>query len=191
MPATGLRRVLLLMTLGVCTAACGLPPTPSPGVYGGDATRFFEISEVGLGPNGFVTLLNYTDQDATLDGLRLCQPPACADLPDVLVPSGSVARIAVADGSGIESVVMERAGLELSPANGELALFADGELDDPDALRSYLEWGSTPHVATSVAVAAGLWREGSYAPSGADATRLYRTEANLWVFDAESQSPNP
>lgn len=187
MPTRVPRRLSILFVLACTLVACGDTPTPGPSAFAGDATRFFEISEVGLGPNGYVTLLNYTDQAATLDGLRLCQPPTCADLPDTVVAGGGVARVAVGDATGIESVVLERAGLQLRPAEGEVALFADGGLDDPDAIRSYLEWGSTPHAATPVAVRAGLWREGSYAPSGTDATRLYRTDANLWVFDTAAE----
>ncbi|HZD79004.1 MAG TPA: hypothetical protein VE646_03035, partial [Actinomycetota bacterium] len=148
-----------------------------------DVGQFFSIEEIGLGPNGWVGLLNYTDAPASLDTLFLCQPPRCVELPDVLVRPGHVARVTVGDGSGLERVVMTDAPLDLAPSDGEVALYSTDDVDDADRLWAYLEWGSTPHAGTEMAIEAGLWHVGSYAPSSDDATRLYRTDDGLWVFE--------
>jgi len=173
----------LAMALALFVAAC--QSSPAPTTFGGDASRFFAIEEVGLGPDGYVSLLNYTAQPASLKGLRLCQPPTCVALPDTTVQPGAAALIAAGDGSGLEHVAVSGADLALTPAAGEVALFAAGQLNDPSNIRAYLEWGSTPHAATATAVEAGLWRDGTYAPSAENATRLYKTDANLWVFDTQ------
>jgi hypothetical protein len=180
------RSVAALLLAAALTGGCGAaPPSSSPSRVDSGASRFFAIDEVGLGPDGYITLLNYTDVAASLDELYLCQPPTCVDLPDVVVEPGEVARIAVGDGAGLDDVAMTDAPLALEPADGEIAIYESEDVSDPTKIHAYLEWGSTPHEATRVAIEAGLWRDGSYAPSSPDATRLYQTDANLWVFDTD------
>lgn len=177
--------VALLLAAALGGGCSGAPPSSSPNRVDSGASRYFAIDEVGLGPNGYITLLNYTDVAASLDELYLCQPPTCVDLPDVVVDPGDVARITVGDGVGLDDVALTDAPLTLRPTDGEIAIYESEDVSDAAKIRAYLEWGSTPHEATRVAIEAGLWREGSYAPSSPDATRLYQTDANLWVFDTD------
>jgi hypothetical protein len=146
---------------------------------------FFAINEVGLGPNGFVALTNFTDVPASLAGLYLCQGSDCFALPDAVVDAGKTARIAVGDGAGHEGVVATRATLgELRPSDGEIALVASPEVDDPGAIFVYFQWGSTPHELTQLAIDAGLWVAGGYGPSSPNATRLFKVaETGLWLFE--------
>lgn len=146
---------------------------------------FFAINEVGLGPNGYVGLTNFTDVLVSTDGLILCQGSDCFELPDSEVKVGETVLVAVGDGSGLEGVIAKNATIgELRASDGELALFSSNNYDDPKAILVYLQWGSTPHELTPVAVEAGLWFETSYAPSSDKATRLYRVpESGLWLFE--------
>jgi hypothetical protein len=148
-----------------------------------DVGRYFKISEVGLGPRGWVTLVNYTDTPASLATLFLCQGDGCVDLPDYDVAPGAEARIAVGDGAGLNNVALKNAALELTPPNGEVALYSASNVNDPKGMRTYLEWGSTPHPLTDIAIDKGIWLTGSYAPSGPEATRLWQNDAGLWVWD--------
>ena len=163
--------------------------TPSSSVIVSTSTVFpdegfqLEINGVGLGEDGWVALNNYTDQAASLKGLFLCQPPVCVELPDVEVAAETTAIVALGNGDDLQNVVVADAGLTLSPPNGELALFAGDDTGDSSKIRSYLEWGSEPHEATSVAIEAGLWIEGSYAPTSDGATRLFRSDEGLWLFE--------
>jgi len=150
-----------------------------------DVGRYFRISEVGLAPNGYVTLVNYTDQPASLDTLFLCQSRGCVDLPQYTVEPGAAARIATGDGERLADVAMTRASLDLEPSDGEVALFSSNDIGDPRALHAYLEWGKTPHTLTSQAISADLWLDGSFAPTAADATRLFQNDSGLWLFDTE------
>jgi len=144
----------------------------------------FSIDEVGLGSEGYITLTNFTDQPAKLGGLFLCQGATCFELPRVEVAPGAAARIAKGNGTGLEAVVGNGAAIgELRPSDGEIALYASEELNDPKAILAYLEWGSSPHENTQTAIDAGLWIKGAYAPTSEKATRLYRTEGGLWLFD--------
>jgi hypothetical protein len=195
-----MKRTFYLLFLGlflIMVSACaGVNPTDapsaSPASTGAAPARassrtgtFFAINEVGLGPNGFVALTNFTDAPASLAGLHLCQGAECFELPDGVVNAGETVRIAVGDGSGVEGVVATRATLgELRPSDGEIALVASPELADPQAMLVYFQWGSTPHDLTQLAIDAGLWVEGGYGPSSKNASRLFKVaESGLWLFE--------
>jgi hypothetical protein len=164
-------------------------PTPSGSVIVTSSTVCpdngfqFEINEVGLGDDGYVQLRNYTDTEASLAGLFLCQPPKCVELPDVKIGKESNAIVALGDGGDRDGVVVKDAELTLSNSDGELALFAGNDVSNSGQIRSYLQWGSSPHEGTGVAIEAGLWIEGSYAPTSPSAKRLYRNADGLWLFD--------
>jgi len=199
--------ILVILVLMLIAAACGSPdnggevtpataevtnaPATAPvataksAAASGRSGSFFAIYEVGLGPEGYISLTNFTDVAVSTSGLTLCQGSDCFELPDVEVAAGEVARVAVGDGARIDGVIATEATLgELRPSDGEIAIYASQDYDDPRAMLAYLQWGSTPHGLTSVAVEAGLWFETSYAPSSANATRLYRIpESGLWLFE--------
>ena len=149
----------------------------------GDDGRSFSIVEVGLGADGYVVLSNFTESPASLNGLYLCQPPECVALPEVEVAAGESAVAAMGDGKGIEGEVATGLGLYLQPGDGEVGLHASEDVEDPEDIRAYIQWGSTPHDGTATAIEAGLWLDGSYVESAADATRIYRSESNEWVFE--------
>jgi hypothetical protein len=153
----------------------------SPIAQTSQSGSFFAIIEVGFEPRGYVTLSNFTDVPVSLGGLYMCQGSDCFALPDQVVEAGRTVRVAVGNGQGLENVVATNATIgELRPVDGEIAIFASANTDDPRMLLNYLEWGSTPHHLTEMAIERGLWLEGSYAPSGPDGTRLYRLEESGW-----------
>lgn len=162
-------------------------PEVEPAKVSSGTGSFFAINEVGLGPDGFVALTNFTDVPARLAGLYLCQGSYCFELPDVAVDAGETVRIAVGDGAAHEGVVATRATLgELRPSDGEIAFLASPELDNPQAMLVYFQWGSTPHDLTLRAIDAGLWVEGGYGPSSQNATRLFKVEeTGLWLFSED------
>lgn len=182
--------------LVMVSACAGMSPTDAPSASatstaaaparsGSGTGTFFTINEVGLGPNGYVALTNFTDVPASLAGLYLCQGSACFELPDVVVAAGETVRIAAGDGAGLEGVVATHATLgELRPPDGEIALVSSPQLDDPKKMFVYFQWGSTPHDLTQTAIDAGLWVEGGYGPSSKNATRLFKVaETGLWLFE--------
>jgi hypothetical protein len=160
-------------------------PPETPAKTGARMGTFFSIDEVGLGPDGFVALANFTDLSANLAGLYLCQSTQCFQLPDQMVAPGKTVRIAVGDGSGLEDVVAAHATFgELRPADGEIALYASPDIQDPGQMLVYLQWGSTPHASTATAIQAGLWIKDGYAPASQSATRLFKVkETGLWLFE--------
>ncbi len=179
--------VALVMLILIGCTTTNLAETQMPN---GTATprsgsgSLFAINEVGLGPDGYVALTNFTDQPASLAGLFLCQGAKCFELPNVEVDPGATARVAVGNGAGLDSVVATGVTIgEIRPSDGEIALYASKNVNDPKAMLAYLEWGSTPHDNTQVAIDAGLWIKGSFAPSSGNATRIFHNEGGLWLFD--------
>ena len=185
------RNVIVALAALLLAAACS-PSATSPAPAGspeltpgsGDVSAYFLIEEVGLGATGYVSLRNFTDVPASLDTVLLCQASGCVDLPDVDVEPNEVVRIALGDGAGLENVVMTGATLDLPPADGEVAVYGSTDVRDPAAMRYYVQWGSTPHELTDIAVEAHLSGTTTYAPSGPSATRLWKTEGGVWVWDA-------
>jgi hypothetical protein len=146
---------------------------------------FLAIHEIGLGPEGYVSLTNFTSVPTTTQGLYLCQGKECFALPDAVIEPGATARVAVGEGQDLEGVIANQATIgELKPSDGEVALFASDQFDDPKALLVYFQWGSTPHELTGLAVEAGLWLKTGYGPTSEKATRLYRVEeSGWWLFE--------
>ena len=191
--------LLLLIPILISSCQSDTPGTPTeieqlpastsePGgaaVISGSTGSFFSINEIGLGPDGYIALTNFTDVTVSTGGLILCQGPDCFALPAVEVGAGETALVTVGDGSGLEGVIATGATIgELRSEDGEIAIFVSEDYDDPKAILVYLQWGSTPHDLTDVAVEAGLWFDTSYAPTSANATRLYRVEeSGLWLFE--------
>lgn len=186
-----------LMIILAFTAACSrtnpgaeiteTPALPQASTVNSGTGTFFSINEVGLGPDGFVALTNFTEVPASLAGLYLCQGSACFELPDVVVKAGETVRIAAGDGAGRENVVAAHATLgQLRPSDGEIALLASKNPDEPRGMLVYFQWGSTPHDLTRMAIDAGLWVEGGYGPSSQNATRLFKVaETGLWLFEEQ------
>ncbi len=54
-------------------------------------------------------------------------------------------------------------GLSLGSADGELGLYTTNSFGDSGSIIDYVEWGSTGHMRSTVAVAAGIWTTGDFA----------------------------
>ena len=141
---------------------------------------------MGVGDDSWVLLTNFTDVPVSLAGLSICRDGECFDIPDEVVPAKSDVVLHIRGQSPGDAQRVEVPGLgELGSAEGELALFVVNS--ETEELLTFLEWGSAPHSYTDEAIDAGLWVEGSYAPAGDDAIRLYRDrDSGLWLWDAES-----
>lgn len=180
----------LLIIVMILITACS-PTAKTPGVIttpGGvipELVSPFEIQEMGVGEKGWVALTNFTGQPGNLAGLYLCQGKACFALPDESVPAGETVRISNGSGASVDNVIAKNATFgELRSADGEIALTTTENPQQPEQILFYLQWGSTPHELTDLAIDAGLWLEGGYAPTSEIATRLFRVkETGLWLFE--------
>lgn len=129
----------------------------------------FAIMEVFFGANAYLTIANIGLGSGKLGGFWLCQRPSYYEIPPVRLEPGEVVAIAlggdVPDQIGIAAVF--DAGRELGRVvrrDGEVGLYKAPAFGDKDAIVDYVEWGSSGHGRSAVAVAAGIWVEDGFVP---------------------------
>ena len=152
----------------------------------------FVLSEVVFGDNGYVAITNVGGAVGNLEGHALCQRPNYFVLPSIEVEPFQVVWVALGDGAGITNPSV----VSIVPANGqlgrvgrddgEMALYRSAQFSAPDELRSYVEWGSSGHGRSSVAIEAGLWDPDAFIEIpddtfGVSSTDAQPTSPSDWV----------
>ena len=131
-----------------------LPTTTAPIPEGAVALEALQLNIVEFGEAGFVEIINTGSESIPLAGVNICEWPDYADLGDVVdiesLEPGATVQVSADVLGGIDA------------ADGEAALYDGSDFGSPDAMLSYVQWGSGDHQRATVAVAAGLW------PSAAD-----------------------
>jgi len=136
-------------------------------------TRVVFGDEDGIG--GLVELKNVGAADVQLRRFKVCQPPECIPLEDVLEPG----QVAWLTSSRIASLTREEGVLFVVPdsvpfraSSGEFALFGIAEDGTNVGIVSYVQWGTDDHGATQLAIDAGIWAAGAHVDS-TDAYEIY------------------
>ncbi len=161
------------------------PPAASP------AARFVLFS-ISLGDLSQVIVQNIGDGSGSLAGYWLCQRPAYYEFPDVELQPGDLAAVAVTgrdDIFGPPSFAIAIEGVaaigRLDPAGGEVGLYLGRDFGNPDAIVSYVEWGSSGHGRSGTAVGAQIWPDGGFVVTSEEtgaisATVLPPTDPEHW-----------
>jgi hypothetical protein len=180
-----MRRFLLFVALALVAAACSsgdetasdatasVPPEGSTTVAvstttaAGEGSAVFAIEKVTFGDGAMVVITNTGTGAGELAGHWLCQRPSYFQIPDVALDPGEQVAIALGgDGfappAGALTVDAAATVGTIDPASGELGLYSASQFDDATVIVSYVEWGSTGHGRSSVAVAAGIWTEDGF-----------------------------
>ncbi len=115
--------------------------------------------------NGSVELKNLGTSTVDVSGYWLCDFPSYRQMSNLNVVSGNLnmpanSFLVVDDFNFIDS------------ADGELGLYTTNSFSSSTALIDYIEWGSTGHQRSGVAVAAGIWTTGSFIPAFDDALSI-------------------
>lgn len=141
------------------TIAAGSAPTGS---------AKFVISRVVFGDEGYVSVSNVGDGVGNLEGWQLCQRPAYFRIGSVEVAAGETVHFATGTAPDLVGQVIESNGRfgRFGAGGGEIGLYVDNSFGSASSIRSYVEWGSSDHGRSSVAVAAGIWTEGGFVPTG-------------------------
>ncbi len=111
------------------------------------------ISEVTA--SGEIEIFNGTDESIDLSTYWLCNFPAYQQLSALTVECGELNLL-----PGEYLVITGFDGFDAVDA--ELGLYSTNSFANPAAVVDYLEWGSTGHQRSSVAVAAGVWTAGDF-----------------------------
>jgi len=100
---------------------------------------------------------------------------------DLMLDPGELVVVDVSTATG---------GLVIDNVEGEMALYVDSGFGQSTSMRSYVEWGSTGHVRSGIAVLAGLWTTGEFAPSFGFAMSLAYDGDGILGADWSEQAPS-
>ncbi len=121
--------------------------------------------------DGWVLLQNTGSAPVSLSGHFLCQRPSYFALPDVTIPAGDILWVGVGGPVDAQPTVGANGAMgSFNQAGGEVGLYSSNSFGDATAILSYVEWGSTGHGRSSVAVAAGIWGAGEFVTVPSDLT---------------------
>lgn len=126
----------------------------------------------------------YNAGDATVDvsSYFLCSFPLYTQLSSAIIVSGNL------DLGPDEYLVVS--GHSMGDLDDELGLYLDNSFGSSTSILDYLEWGSTGHARSSVAMAAGIWTMGDFvdAPPAGESI-MYDGSGNSssnWFFGAST-----
>jgi Secretion system C-terminal sorting domain len=109
-------------------------------------------------PGTTVELKNIGDAAQNVSSYYLCDFPAYQQIGTSNIIFGNV-MMQPGDILVINNV------FSMSANDGELGLYATPSYSSSAAIRDYVEWGSTGHTRSTVAVAAGIWTTGDFVPA--------------------------
>lgn len=171
-------------TTSTTSAASTEAPADSPGAK-------FALTIVSLGDLGQVVVQNVGSEAGSLGGHWLCQRPEYYEFPDVELQAGESAAVSV--GGDVFAPPPGAIAIEgiaeigpFDPTDGEVGLYRFDAFDDPDAIVSYVEWGSSGHGRSATAVSAGIWLDGGFvetsdATGAILATSIPPTDPGDWI----------
>jgi len=117
---------------------------------------------------GSVELKNLGSTTVDISNYWLCDFPSYRRLNNLNLVSGSLNIPA----GGL--VVVDNFNF-IDSADGELGLYTTNSFGSAAALEDYIEWGSSGHGRSGVAVAAGIWTSGAFIPAFAPNLSLQYT----------------
>ncbi|MEE9373406.1 MAG: T9SS type A sorting domain-containing protein, partial [Saprospiraceae bacterium] len=129
-----------------------------------------------INANGNVELKNIGNDSIDVSSYFLCTFPVYSIIGDLDIICGNVF---IAPG---EYLTVNASVLNYSSSDGELGLYVDNNYTDPNSIIDYVEWGSTGHRRSSIAVSANIWSTDSTATSFANDKSL--------LFDGEGNNPS-
>ena len=135
-----------------------VPDTTSTTIITGNAA--FVIGSVVFGEEGSIEIGNLGPDTGDLSGFWIAIHPYYLEIPPTIIAPGKAIIVSIAEDADPE-LVIPAAGLlpALKSGSGEIGLYSSGGFGDPNAIVDYVEWGSTGHVRSNVAIEAGLWPE--------------------------------
>ena len=135
-----------------------VPDTTTTTIVTGNAK--FVIGSVVFGAEGTIEVGNLGPDAGDLTGFWIAIHPYYLELPSAILAPGKALIVSLAEGADPD-LVIPAAGLlpPLKSGSGEIGLYSSGDFGDPTVIIDYVEWGSTGHVRSAVAIAAGLWPE--------------------------------
>lgn len=101
-----------------------------------------------------IELKNIGSTTVDVSSYEACSFPVYDAMEDLTLVSGSL-NMAPGD-------ILVVSGHTMGVADDELGIYSTPSYTNPDAMMDYVEWGSTGHQRSTVAVAAGIWNTGDF-----------------------------
>jgi hypothetical protein len=122
-----------------------------------------------------IEIKNASGSELNVSNYVLCSFPEYNDLSELTIVSGDLNL------SPGEILVVS--GHSMGDADDELGLYTNGDdFTDPVLMIDYVEWGSTGHTRSVVAVAAGIWQTGDVIQTP--------TAGQSYMWDSEGDAPS-
>lgn len=142
------------------------PEPPTTTVAG--AQPAIRIDEIVFAGEPYLLIANRGDGAGSTAGHFICRFPDYFPLPAVELQPGE--RLAVPLGEGevpdlvgvVETVAVTSPLGPISSRDGELGLYSTNQFSSSEAIVDYVEWGSSGHARSDVAVGAGIWTAGGF-----------------------------
>lgn len=129
-------------------------------------------------PTPYVTVTNVGNEPTDLGDHWLVAGAARHRLPALEMATGATVVIGIGE-EPPPVITGTVAGFDLGPVlgpvlveDGEMALFSAARFAEPAAMVDYVEWGSSGHRRSAVAVEAGLWEARAFVPVPPEAQAL-------------------
>ncbi|NRB54073.1 MAG: hypothetical protein HRU41_40870, partial [Saprospiraceae bacterium] len=138
--------------------------------------------------NTSVELKNIGNSTVDVSDYWLCNFPDYARLAQLNVICGDL-ELAPGEFLTVE-VDGSVGGVEVPGNDGELGLYINSSFGSPNSIRDYVEWGSSGHGRSSVAVTAEIWEAGNFVSSfGANESIEYTGTGDEAASWASTTSP--
>ena len=170
-------------------AATDPPPTttaPEP------AARFALVSFSLTPASQHVVIQNVGDASGSLQGFAICQAPRYHVFDDIELAPGELLAVSLGGDVFLPPPGAKTASASIgsfSPADGELGLYSRNDFSNSSAIVDYVEWGSSGHRRSTVALGALIWDGGDFVDTaGADSVFMFVTDlpsdgAEDWEVD--------
>ena len=108
-----------------------------------------------------VEIKNIGTSPIDVSAYNLCSSLSYSQLSNLTLVCGDL----VLDPGDFVVVDLSTGPLNVDSADGEMGLYKNSAFSSPDGLCSYVEWGSTAHQRSALAVTAGVWSTGEFVPA--------------------------
>jgi len=120
-----------------------------------------------------IELKNIGNSSTNVGSYWFCNFPSYTQVQNATIVSGS---LDMAPGD----ILLVETSVSFNATDAEMGLYTSSNFGSSNAMIDYVEWGSTGHTRSSVAVAAGIWTTGDFHPVFANTESL--------AYDGEGDS---
>jgi hypothetical protein len=109
-----------------------------------------------INDNDEVEITNTGDENLDISGFWLCDFPTYTQIGNLDIVCGDDFVLEPGE------FITVNAGFDISSDDGEMGIYTTNSFGSSAAIIDYVEWGSSGHTRSAIAVAAGIWTTGDF-----------------------------